>query len=133
VVHRIVATLQGHRETRAPASSAESSQAGIAVPPGEHLVIVFSRSLPRGEARVVLTDSDDVVVRTLDGATFTSDADRLLIDPERPASRFDIGIPRTAPLVEIKVGSRRIFLKDGSGIRADVAQSEDQSYRLVLE
>jgi hypothetical protein len=69
---------------------------------------------PESEARISLTDGAELVVRAAQGAaTFRSDLDRLVIDNRGPASTFEIEIPRSAPLVEIRVNDDRIYLKEG--------------------
>ena len=60
--------------------------AGIAVAPGRSLVILFTHYQAQGQVRVSLTDSARVLVQAPGGAaTFTSEADRLVIYGEFPA------------------------------------------------
>jgi hypothetical protein len=100
--------------TRAP------DVAGVAIAPGERLLIVFTSSQTEGGAHVRLTDGAEVVVRAPSGAaTFSSDADRLVVDNRGRAGTFEIQIPRTAPRVEILVDGTRRFLKEGDRITAD--------------
>jgi hypothetical protein len=99
---------------------------------GERLVIIFPSVQGGGEAIVSLTESPDVVVRAPDGAVFTSDVDRVLIDSVTPGGRFEIQIPRTAPLVEIRAGERRLFLKKVSRIVTDASPDDAGNYRLPL-
>ena len=95
-------------------SPAQASVAGIAVPAGAKLVIVFTTPDPKSEARIALTDGTDVVVRAPEGAaTFMSDLDRIVIDNRGPASAFEIDIPRSAPRVEVRVNLDRLYLKEG--------------------
>lgn len=101
---------------RAPTSdpAPEASVAGLAVVPGRELVIVFTSPQTEGQVRVSLTDGAEVMVRAVNGApTFTSYADRLVIDNQGSTARFEIQIPRAAPRVEIEVTGARVFLKDG--------------------
>lgn len=100
------------------AAAGEKAAAGIAVVPGRELVILFTSSQAEGQAQVSLTESAAVVVRAVTGtATFTSDADRLVIDNRAgPPAAFEIEIPRAARLVEIRVEGSRIFLKQGSRV-----------------
>lgn len=111
---------RGHRLTPVPAPT-DSAVAGIAVAPGADLVILFARAASGGTARVVvtLTDAADVVVRApLGSASFTTDAERLVIEHQDPHASYEIGVPRAAPRVEIRAGGRTIFLKTGDRIAA---------------
>ena len=136
VVNRIIQAVNGRSSrqvaipmTRSPVPGA---QAGIVVAAGERLLIVFPLVQSGGEATVSLTEGPDVVVRAPDGAAFTSDVDRLLIDSVSPGGRFEIQIPRTAPLVEIRAGGRRLFLKKLSRIVTDAPPDDEGNYRLPL-
>jgi anti-sigma factor RsiW len=105
--------------------------AGIAVEPGANLLIVFSRTQQAGDVRVSLVDSSNVVVQARGGAASFSSADeRLAIDNHDPAS-FEIQIPRAAPRIEIRIGDRRVFLKEGARISAQATGLKD-NYRLLL-
>ena len=90
---------------------------GVAVPPGGNFEVRFLSVQPTGEIRVTLTNGDDLVVQARgEGAQFTSSADRLVIDNRRSAGDFDIVIPNAALRVEIRIGDRRVLLKDRSRI-----------------
>jgi hypothetical protein len=114
--------IRGGPEMRAPdaapmPAASDASVAGIAVRPGRNLMIVFTMPASESEARISLTDGDEVMVRAPQGAArFTSDLDRLVIDNRGPASAFEIEIPRSAPRVEIRVHDERIFFKEGDSI-----------------
>jgi hypothetical protein len=111
----------------------EAAVAGVAVVPGREFVILFTSRQAEGEARVSITDGASVLVRTLTGAaTFTSDADRLVIDNRGPAATFEIQIPRTAPLVEIRVDGKRMFLKEGARVTAERSADPQGLYILPL-
>ncbi|MGH7554915.1 MAG: anti-sigma factor family protein [Longimicrobiales bacterium] len=101
-----------------PATAQEDDfVAGIAVAPGQALVILFASTQALGSANVSLSDGDQVEVRALNGAAkFTSeeDPDRLSIDNTGSSASYEILIPREAPRVEIRVAGRRVFLKEGS-------------------
>jgi hypothetical protein len=107
-------------QTSSGLPSAPSALAGVAVAPGHRLVIAFTSTQTEGDVRVRVTDSAQVVVRAPSGAaTFTSDADRLVIDNRAGRGTFEIRIPRSAPRVEIIVGGTRRFLKEGDRVAAD--------------
>jgi hypothetical protein len=95
----------------------QASTAGVAIPAGRELVIVFTTAEPGSEARISPTDGAEVVVRAPQGAaTFTSDVNRLTIDNRVAASTFEIAIPRSSRRVEIRVKNDRIYLKEGGRI-----------------
>jgi len=95
----------------------DSKTSGIAIAPGERLVIVFTSPQTEGGVRVSLTEDADVVVRGPSGsAHFTSEPERLVIDNASSTAIFDVAIPRGAPRVEIQVGDHSIFLKEGSRV-----------------
>lgn len=133
VVHRMIQWV-GHTPTRAPlpTPAPDASQVGIAVAPGDRLAIVFPAEQPGGMAIVSLTDGGDVVVRALDGATFTSDVQRLSIEHVGKSARYEILIPRTALSVEIRVRGRQVFLKEASRIVADAHPDSAGRYLVPL-
>jgi anti-sigma factor RsiW len=92
----------------------DSATSGVAVSPGASLVVVFAT--PAGQAQVTIWDGDELVVRAPTGAaTFASDEGRLLINSSAPDATFDLMIPRTAPLVEVRAGER-LLLKASLGV-----------------
>lgn len=104
---------------RGPMQAPEPRVAGIAVSPGQRLVILFTSPQAEGRARVSLTDGTEVVVRAPPGAAaFTSGVDQLVIDDQATSPTFEIQIPRAAPWIEIRVGGDRIFLKEGPRVTA---------------
>ena len=135
-VHHVVSLLQGTiRPAPAalpPVSTTSRSQSGIAVSPGNHFAIVFSGAVPAGSAILSLTQGEEVLVRSLDGANFHSDVDRLLVESKTPGAAFEVEIPRSAPSVEIRVGGRVVFRKNSSRIVTSALMSKDGSYRLML-
>jgi len=128
----------GHEEVRAPSDESASvpapaSVAGIAVLPGESLVILFEESQPEGQARITLTSGPEVIVRAPAGsATFTSQASRLVIGNHGAASTYDIEIPFKAPRVEVLVEGGRIFLKEGQDITITDSSASTGPYVLPL-
>lgn len=124
----------GERAPQMPGGGLRDRDAGgIAVDPGRNLVILFTSAQPQGEARVSLTDGNEVVVRALSGAAaFTSDMGRLVIDNRRSAASYEIQIPRAAAHVEIRVGTDRVFLKAGPRTTAPGAQRASGAFILSL-
>jgi anti-sigma factor RsiW len=91
------------------------SMSGIAVPAGKNLVIVFTSPQEEGAVKVSITEENDVVVRGPSGsANFTSEEEQLVIHNESSAESFEIEIPKNAPRIEIRVGEKTIFLKEGN-------------------
>ncbi|MBA3521744.1 MAG: hypothetical protein H0T90_04475 [Gemmatimonadales bacterium] len=110
----------------------DAGVAGVAATPGKAFVIHFELPDSAGAARVSLTEGEEVTVRAPSGAaTFTSGAERLLVSNAGSGATFEIGIPRDAPRVEIRVAGGRIFLKDGTRIVSD-QPAENQHYVLPL-
>ena len=115
-----------------PRGSTEQA-AGIAAVPGREFVVSFNSPEQGSHARVSLTDGAEVVVRAPSGAaSFTSDAERLVVDNHGSGATYEIEIPRTAPHVEIRVGGNRIFLKEGSRVVTKTPAEDGQHYLLPL-
>jgi hypothetical protein len=109
-----------------------AAQRGIAVPAGDHLLILFSPD-KAGQAAISLTDDAEVQVRTLQGvASFTSDLDRLQVDSRGDSARFEIALPRRAPLVEVQVGGRRVFLKEAGRVVTQARPGPRGEYLIPL-
>jgi len=101
---------------------------GVAADPGAEFTIEFA-ALQDGVAQVSLTDDAEIVVRAIGGpARFTSDVNRISVDAAAETVRFEIEVPRRAPRVEIRVGGRRVFLKNGSSISAGPERTADGRY-----
>jgi hypothetical protein len=106
---------------------------GIAVPPGEHLVIFFERQHPQSRAHVTIGDWSEVRVRgPSGGAAFGSEADTLRIGNRDSTATFEIEIPFDARKVEIEVAGRRIFARDSGRIVAPGAGEGKGVYVLPL-
>jgi anti-sigma factor RsiW len=117
----------------APSPQSPESQAGIAVPPGERLIIEFAGGQTMDTAVVSLTDGPDVVVRATGGnTTFTSGVDRLVVRHRGAAARLEILIPRHAPSVEVSAAGRRLWTKAGSRIAGDTTLDGLGRYVLPL-
>jgi hypothetical protein len=108
---------------------APAAGAGIAVEPGDALVIRFE-SAGDAIATVALTDDELVEVRALEGsASFSSDVDRLAVRSSDRA-RFEIRIPRSASSVEVLAGPTSVF-RQVSG-RVVSASKADSSGRYTI-
>jgi hypothetical protein len=117
---------------RTPDAEPANPTAGIAVPPGTHLAIEFLSRQAEGEIRVSLSDDAELVIRApIDGATFTSDVDRIVVDNHGRAASFHIHVPRAAPRVEIRVEGVPRLLKEGTRITLALPGA-DGTYRIPL-
>ncbi len=136
LVERVIEWVDPEEERPAPAGPREHTEAaarGIAVAPGDRFTIRFLAAQADGMATVSLTDGGEVVVRALAGAaSFTSEPTGLSIDAEGASGRFEILIPRDAPYVEIRVGGRRVFLKQGARLVTEGGQDGEGRYLLPL-
>lgn len=136
-VHTIVERMSGRPEPSgfapAPIDSPQKDVSGIAVVPGQRLLIHFTSPQSGGQILVSLTDGSEVQVRApADAATFTSSADQLLIDNRSSSATFEIRIPGDAPWVEIRVGSDRVLLKQGALVTTSGSTNAGGSYLLRL-
>jgi hypothetical protein len=134
VVHRLAQLVAGgprHQPGDRRGRPEGGVQGGIAVNPGKRLTILFPIAL-NGEAIISLTDGDDVLVRALTGAAFTSDLDQLSVEHRTAAPRYEIRIPRTAPWVQIQVGGHRLLLQRLGRVTAVVRSDAEGNYRLPL-
>ena len=103
------------------------------VDPGHSLVIRFSDPNDGAYARIALTDDERVLVNVSSGApAFTSDPYLLVIDASSVRDTFEIRIPRPAPRVEIAIGDRAVFLKEGARVTTDGAPDARGWYLLPL-
>jgi len=136
-VHSIVQKMSGRPEPAGVASPPEHAGkdvSGIAVVPGQKLLILFTSPQAGGQILVSLTDGSEVQVRApADAATFTSTADQLLIANRGSSATFEIRIPGDAPWVEIRAGSDRVFLKQGTLVTTSGSTNTGGSYLLRLK
>jgi anti-sigma factor RsiW len=110
-----------------------AAAAGIAVEPGESLVIQFAYGQSAGVLRVRLTSDPRVTVRAPNGAaTYASAVDRLMIVNAEATADFDIDVPNAAPHVEIRVAHRTVLVKHGSRIITDAAAIAGGGYAISL-
>jgi len=113
-VRRWIDQLVGSRGAKSTEPTPEL--AGVALPPGggQHFSIVFADPHAAGSITITFTDDSTISVRRRGGAaTFAAEIDRLRIVTGSAPTDFEIAIPRQARWVEVVVGDRRVFLKDG--------------------
>ena len=136
LLHTVVEWMTGAKLQPAPPIAPTTLQpdvAGIAVPPGKHLVIRFSAVQTEGQVRVELSDGEDVVVRAPAGAgAFTSNNDQLLIDNRGSRATFVIEVPRAAPRVEIRLGSVRVFEMRSGRVAVPTATGVQSTFEISL-
>jgi hypothetical protein len=100
----------------APSGNPAPPSAGIAVPPGDRLTIRFLIGSDSAIVTLSLTDGDEVVVRTVEGAaSFGSDVGLVTVRSAGSA-RFEVLIPRGAPSIRVLEGDTPVFAKQPSGI-----------------
>lgn len=117
----------------AAADAPAGSVAGIAALPGKRFVIEFQSAEQGGKAKVSLSDRKEVTVRAPAGAaSFTSRAGRLIVVNAGLGAQYEIGIPRTAPRVEIRVAGATVFVKDGSRVTSDRSATIAGGYLVSL-
>jgi hypothetical protein len=84
-------------------------------------------------AAVSLTDGTHVVARRLAGtATFTTDIDHVTIENGGSTADYEIELPRNAVWVEIRVGPRRLLVKEGPRVVTDAPVGAGGRYLLPL-
>lgn len=133
VMSRVGLDREPPGSVQTPPGQVDAPGAGVAVDPGDSLLIVFRSSATAAEASVSLTEGGEAVIRTLEGAaTFTSDPNRVVIDVQNGTARFEIAIPRDAPRVEIRVGGTRLFLKEGTRIVTETPGDTTGPFHLPL-
>jgi hypothetical protein len=135
LVRQVLGTSERVRPTerKTPAAPVAAMVPGISVPAGSALRIEFPEGLRDASAVVSLIDGEEVQVRVTRGlATFSSGQDRLQITASGDSVRFEIGIPRAAPLVEVLVGARRVFVKQGDRLPSAARAQAGEPYTISL-
>ena len=110
-------------------------EAGIAVPPGERLVVAFDSNQAEGEAMVMLRPgAGEVTIRGPGGAaSFATGPDHVTVMNFGSRASYTVEIPADAPSIEIRVAGVRKLLKTGPRIAlAAGADSATAGYRIPL-
>jgi len=93
------------------------SSGGIAVQPGARFLLSFEASQSRGEIRIRLVDGPELSVVALGAAVpLESRQDELVVGNRGAVADYEIGVPSSAPVVEVRVAGARRFLKQGARI-----------------
>jgi hypothetical protein len=128
--------VAGNTPPAPPAEEPTTSRpvtSGIAVPVDGPFTILIAEPQAEGVVTISLTEAAGIVARVLGGAAaFTTDADRLTIDNHGSTASYEIELPRGAARVEVHVGSRRLFLKDGDHIVAETPADVSGRFTLSL-
>jgi hypothetical protein len=137
-ISALVVRLSGEHQPAAPLPSpsqtrvAAGGSAGIAVPAGERLAIVF-RAPAGGVALVSFGGGDQVVVRARVGAArFATEPDRLLIDLVGAADTVAVEIPRTASRVELGGGAVPLLVAERGHVVPAIAPDGLGRYSVTL-
>lgn len=115
---RAIAGRIGLRPASPPGPApAQAPAAGIAVPPGRRFVVVFVNATV-GRVNISLAEDTDIAVSAPQGsATFTAEAARLVVHGTA-GTTFELRLPRSAPHIEVRAGTRLLLLKEGARITA---------------
>ena len=119
-------------EAEQPAVLPDSAMAGIAIIPGQSLVIEFTTLQTVGTVRVTLTSGDHVQVSApSSAASFSSDPERLVIE-NKGTSDFEIALPRSAPYIAIRVAGVTVLRKEGDRVILNTGTAEPGSWKVPL-
>jgi len=135
LLNRLIESIDTRAGPARPANPPDraEAQAGIAVAPGNRLIVSFRAAAVGDTAVVSLSDGGEVVIQARGARTsFTSEPERVMVGHEGGPGRFRIQIPRSAPLVEIEASGRRLLLKQGSRVTAEVSPDSGGHYFLPL-
>jgi hypothetical protein len=117
-----------------PESRTPPSVSGIAVDPGDRLSIQFSEAQQIGRLILVFTEERQVSVTAQNSAAgFDSDIGRLVVLNEGSEADFHVSIPQAAPLVEVLVSGRVVFLKIGDRVESQYVQDDAGRYIVPLQ
>jgi hypothetical protein len=119
-------------EAEPPATVPDLALAGIAIVPGQKLVIEFMGLQDSGTARVALIDGDQVQVSApRNAASFSSEPERVVIE-NRGMSDFDIALPRSAPYVAVRVAGVTVLRKEGDRVILNRGTTGPASWNIPL-
>jgi hypothetical protein len=122
---------QGHAPT-VQTDNAPPASPGIAVAPGDGLVIQLVAEGADAVATVALTNDDEVVVRAVEGAaSFASDPGHLTVRSSGRA-RLEVLIPRTATSVEVRSDTVPVFRKQARGPVTTLPRDSRGRYTIPL-
>ena len=109
------------------------SSGGIAVRPGARFLLSFEASQPRGEIRIRLVDGPELSVVAVGAAVpLESRQDELVVGNRGAVADFEVAIPSSAAVVEVRVAGTRRFLKQGARIIAGDSGSVPGLYVIPL-
>ncbi|MEO8575846.1 MAG: hypothetical protein ABI556_04060 [Gemmatimonadales bacterium] len=106
---------------------------GLTVATANRMSIVFAATQSDGAIRVTLGDGHEIELRALGpGASFSSSEAELTVDNSGSSADYEIAIPKDAPRVEIRIGARRVFLKEGDRILGEHAELNGGQYVITF-
>ena len=106
---------------------------GVAVAPGDDLLIEFASGQPRGTLTVRVADAAELSARALgEPVAFDVDIRRLGVRNRGARASYEILVPRAAPAVTIRIGPRLVFRKTGERIWSAVSADGVGDYHLPL-
>jgi hypothetical protein len=110
-----------------PPTPAQGS--GVSFIPRREVEVVFRSDQEQGAIRITLTDGTMLRMRTLGEAVgYVISRDTLRVDNRKPASSYDVEVPRALPRVRIRVGERLVFEKDGAAVSSQATADSEGVY-----
>lgn len=120
-----------HRAAPTVDQSPESRVASVGFAPARVVNVIFESPQQSGEIGVTLGDSPLVRVAHRSGsASYTLTPDGVLIGNAGSGASYEVTLPRSAPVVRIRVDNRVVFARDGDDIVT--AASPDSQGRYVI-
>jgi hypothetical protein len=109
-----------------------ATAAGIALAPGERMVIRFAAEGATGAVRVAVGGGQDVDIRSMSPTTtFASEPDRLLVD-HLTSDTVQVLLPRTSTHLEIQVGDRSVLIQEGTTVSTSAARDAFGAWLIPL-
>jgi hypothetical protein len=109
-----------------------ATAAGIALSPGDRMVIRFAAEGATGYLRVAVGEGQDVDVRSMSATTtFASEPDRLLVDHLTPDT-VQVLLPRASTHLEIQVGDRSVLIQEGTSVGTSAARDAFGAWLIPL-
>lgn len=120
-----------HRVAPALHQSSEPGVTSVGFAPARVVNVVFERPQQSGEIGITLADAPLVRVAHRYGSpSYTLTPDGVVIGNAESRASYEVTLPRSAPVVRIRVGDRVVFARDGDAIVT--AASPDSQGRYVI-
>jgi hypothetical protein len=104
----------------------------FAIDPGRRYTVRFAEPQSKGTLTVGVTGGNQLELHARRGlATLVGDKGRLTVENRGKDFDWELELPIAAPWIEITIGDRRVFLKEGSSTHTDAPF--DASGRCVIQ